>query len=212
MTDLREQLDQARLKRAIVLSNYPTYKAAGAEIMRAFEQLRVSNQQIIFSLKRFGYTYDTGDITRAIEQSYDLADSVAKNRARLVQFRQVVESGNGGRKRRRRLRLVTAAASVATPGANATARADRKPESARGGQRRIDQLAVGRRDLARRIREKPGLFAAAKRLPTRSAPVAFLLRRFRTPATARRPAQRKTLSHAAKSALRCKRLFSIAMK
>jgi tetratricopeptide (TPR) repeat protein len=92
--DLREQLAEARLKREIVLSNYPTYKATGDEIIRAYVQLRATDQEIVNSLKRFGYTYDTTNLTKAIETSYRLAAEVTRNAARLVAFRQAVESGS----------------------------------------------------------------------------------------------------------------------
>ncbi|MBV8600602.1 MAG: hypothetical protein JO359_03450 [Candidatus Eremiobacteraeota bacterium] len=93
VVDLREQLSEARLKREIVLSNYPTYKASAQEIVRAYIQLRTVDQQIIASLRRFGYTYDTIDLNKAIDGSSLLGAEVAKNTARLVQFRQAVESG-----------------------------------------------------------------------------------------------------------------------
>lgn len=93
VADLREQLDQARLKREIVLSNYPTYKETGRQLIRAYEALRVLDQAIVQSLRRFGYTFDTSDIAKAIERSYELASEVSKNTTRLGQFRQAVESG-----------------------------------------------------------------------------------------------------------------------
>jgi len=95
VVDLREQLDQARLKREIVLSNYPTYKAAGQEIIASFSKLRTLDQTIITSLKRFNYTFDTIDLNKAIEGSYELGADVTRNSARLIQFRQAVESGVG---------------------------------------------------------------------------------------------------------------------
>lgn len=93
--DLREQLNQARLKREIVLSNYPTYKATGQELIRSYVQLKATDQDIVNGLKRFGYTYDTTDLAKAIEGSYQLAAEVSRNTSRLVAFRQAVESGYG---------------------------------------------------------------------------------------------------------------------
>jgi tetratricopeptide (TPR) repeat protein len=93
--DLRQQFSQARLKREIVISNYPAYKAAGQDLMRSYTGLKTLNASILTSLKRFQYSYDTIDITRAIENSYELANEVTRNTARLTRFRQAVETGTG---------------------------------------------------------------------------------------------------------------------
>lgn len=90
---LRSQIDDARLKRAIVVSNYPTYRAAGAEIQLAFDALRVQDKLIAHSLHRFAYTYDTQDLTRAIQDSYDLQRALTRATNRLIIYRQLVQSG-----------------------------------------------------------------------------------------------------------------------
>jgi tetratricopeptide (TPR) repeat protein len=90
---LRSQIDDARLKREIVLSNYPTYRAAGADLQAAYTALRAQNTLIVHSLHRFAYTYDTQDLTRAIEDSYELQRDIVKNTNRLIAYRQLVESG-----------------------------------------------------------------------------------------------------------------------
>ncbi|MBV8152100.1 MAG: hypothetical protein JO101_02005 [Candidatus Eremiobacteraeota bacterium] len=61
--------------------------------MRSYEQLRTLDQQIVLSLRRFGYTYDSGALSKAIAQSDELASELSKNTQRLAQFRQLVESG-----------------------------------------------------------------------------------------------------------------------
>lgn len=90
---LRLQIDDAKLKREIVLSNYPTYRVAGADIQTAYGALALQNRLVLHSLHRFAYTYDTQDLTRAIEDSYELQRDVAKNTNRLIAYRQLVESG-----------------------------------------------------------------------------------------------------------------------
>ena len=95
VVDLRQQLSQARLKREIVISNYPAYKAAGQDLIRSYTGFKTLNASILNSLKRFEYSYDTVDITRAIENSYELASEVSRNTARLTRFRQAVETGTG---------------------------------------------------------------------------------------------------------------------
>jgi tetratricopeptide (TPR) repeat protein len=93
---LRSQLEDARLKREIVVSNYPTYEGAGLQIQTAYGSLGQQTKSILSSLKRFNYTYDTQDLTRAIQGSYELQLEVAKTTNRLIAYRQLVESGVPG--------------------------------------------------------------------------------------------------------------------
>ncbi len=90
---LKTTVDQAKLKREIVISNYPTYHAAGLEIQRAYAQLNVTNALLLRSLKRFGYTFDADDLTAAIKRSYELQLDIVKNTNRLIVYRQLVTSG-----------------------------------------------------------------------------------------------------------------------
>jgi tetratricopeptide (TPR) repeat protein len=90
---LKATIDQAKLQREIVLSNYPTYRAAGLEIQRAYQQLNATNALLLRNLKRFGYTFDTNDLTSAIKRSYELQLELAKNTNRLILYRQLVTSG-----------------------------------------------------------------------------------------------------------------------
>lgn len=90
---LKRTIDEARLKREIVISNYPSYREAGAALARSYEQLDVTNKQLLRNLKRFSYTYDDADLVAAIKRSYELQLDVAKNASRLIQYRQLVTSG-----------------------------------------------------------------------------------------------------------------------
>jgi tetratricopeptide (TPR) repeat protein len=90
---LKATIDQAKLQREIVLSNYPTYRAAGSEIQRAYQQLNVTNALLLKNLRRFGYTFDTSELTAAIKRSYELQLELAKNTNRLILYRQLVTSG-----------------------------------------------------------------------------------------------------------------------
>lgn len=90
---LRAEVQDARLKRQIVLSNYPTYAGAGQDIQVNYAALNQQTKAILAGLKRFNYTYDTQDLTKAIEDSYELELDVAKNTNRLIAYRQLVESG-----------------------------------------------------------------------------------------------------------------------
>lgn len=90
---MRAQIEQAQIKRDIVLSNYPAYKVTGTAIRRSYAQLKGQAQQISNALRRFDYTYDTADLSAAIRQSYALDAEVTQLTNRLTQYRQLVESG-----------------------------------------------------------------------------------------------------------------------
>lgn len=90
---LRSAIEQAEIKRDIVLSNYPEYKVTGTSLTRGYAQLRPQLTAISSALQRFNYTYDTNDLSAAIKNSYVLGDEVARLTGRLVQYRQLVESG-----------------------------------------------------------------------------------------------------------------------
>lgn len=90
---LRSQIEQAKLKREIVISNYPLYGETGTQIRRSYLGLKAINGRIITALQRFNYSYDTGELSRAIHDSYTLNSEVVKNTNRLINYRQLVESG-----------------------------------------------------------------------------------------------------------------------
>lgn len=90
---LKRTIDQARLKREIVISNYPTYREAGLQLQRAYEQLNSTNKLLLKSLKRFGYTFDANDLNDALKRNYELQLDIAKNGNRLALYRQLVTSG-----------------------------------------------------------------------------------------------------------------------
>src|SRR5579863_545663 len=69
---LKAALEQAKLKREIVLTNYPTYHTASVEIQRAYAQINLMNGLLLRNLKRFGYTFDTDQLTAAIKRSYEM--------------------------------------------------------------------------------------------------------------------------------------------
>jgi tetratricopeptide (TPR) repeat protein len=93
LAGLKTTIEQARLKREIVISNYPTYGQSGLAIEKAYVQLDAINKLLLRSLHRFGYTFDANDLTDAIKRSYELQLEVAKNTNRLIVYRQLVTSG-----------------------------------------------------------------------------------------------------------------------
>jgi tetratricopeptide (TPR) repeat protein len=90
---LKATIDQAKLKREIVVSNYPTYRATGLEIARAYQQFDATDALLRRDLRRFSYTFDTDDLTSAIKRSYELELELAKDTNRLIVYRQLVSSG-----------------------------------------------------------------------------------------------------------------------
>jgi tetratricopeptide (TPR) repeat protein len=86
-------LESAKLKREIVVSNYPTYRVTGLEIARAYQQLDAANAFVLRDLHHFSHTFDADDLTSAIKRSYELQLDIAKNTNRLIVYRQLVSSG-----------------------------------------------------------------------------------------------------------------------
>jgi hypothetical protein len=93
LAQLRSEIEQARVKRQIVLSNYPTYKETGRSLRRSYAQLRVQSNAIVAMLQRFDYTYDSNELTSAIRASYQLGSDVARLTSRLENYRQLVDAG-----------------------------------------------------------------------------------------------------------------------
>lgn len=90
---LRAQIEQAEVKRDIVVSNYPAYRETGAGLRTAYAQLRGEAADIVAALGRFDYTYDSSELTQAIQLSYELNSQVTRLTDRLIQYRQLVDSG-----------------------------------------------------------------------------------------------------------------------
>jgi hypothetical protein len=90
---MKAAVEQAKLKREIALTNYPTYRAAGLEMQRAYAQLNAMNALLLRNLKHFGYTFDTDELTAAIKRSYEMQLELAKDTNRLIVYRQLVTSG-----------------------------------------------------------------------------------------------------------------------
>jgi tetratricopeptide (TPR) repeat protein len=93
VAEVRSEIEQARVKREIVLSNYPTYRETLRQIRLAHRDLRTLDLKIVAALQRFDYTYESGQLTQALKNSYILNEEVAKTTNRLVSFRQLVEAG-----------------------------------------------------------------------------------------------------------------------
>jgi len=94
LAQLRSEIEQARVKRAIVVSNYPTYGDTGLALRKAYAALRKESNAIVSTLQRFDYSYDSSELGKAIRQSKALGADVARLTMRLQNYRQLVESGS----------------------------------------------------------------------------------------------------------------------
>ena len=93
VAELRSQIEQARIRRQLVISNYPAYKEVGGQLLKSYEGLRKFNTTILRHLHEFNYTYNTEELSAAIRESYEMSAEIAKYTNRLATFRQLVESG-----------------------------------------------------------------------------------------------------------------------
>ena len=94
LAELRAEIEQARVTREIVLSNYPTYRETGLALRRSYAQLHVQSNSIVATLQRFNYSFDAGELTKAIRASSLFASDVSRLTTRLTNYRQLVEAGS----------------------------------------------------------------------------------------------------------------------
>ncbi len=88
-------IEQAKIRREIVISNYPLYGSINAAFKPTFKQIQASNIEIEKQVKAFSSDFDTAHLTKAIIQSYDLEDEVHRMALRMINYRSVVTSGVG---------------------------------------------------------------------------------------------------------------------
>ena len=93
VAEIRSEVQQARTQREIVFANYPTYRENGQALRRTYFGLKVLANKIVAQLQLFDFTYDSTHLTQAIAESYQLDEEVSKNTNRLINYRQLVESG-----------------------------------------------------------------------------------------------------------------------
>ncbi|MDQ6781798.1 MAG: hypothetical protein M3Z37_11685, partial [Candidatus Eremiobacteraeota bacterium] len=71
---LSNEIEAAKIRREIVISNYPLYGAIGSRLRPAFKSVTTTNAEIQKQLKAFASDYDTAHLTRAIILAADLQD------------------------------------------------------------------------------------------------------------------------------------------
>ena len=91
---LAAQIGQAKIRREIVVANYPLYESVGAGLSDSLRTLTASQLEIAKQLKSFRSDFDTAHLTRAIIASYDLEDEAHRVASRIVSYRSLVVSGS----------------------------------------------------------------------------------------------------------------------
>lgn len=90
---LAGQIEQATIRREVVVANYPLYGSMATSIDDSLKTVVSTNAQIAKELKLFRADYDTNHLTKAIVESYDLEDEAHRVTLRLVSYRALVQSG-----------------------------------------------------------------------------------------------------------------------
>ncbi len=90
---LSNEIGQAKIRREIVISNYPLYGSINAALAPTFKSISESSRAIQKEVKAFSSDFDTTHLTKAIVGSYDLEDEVHRMSQRLVTYRGYVTSG-----------------------------------------------------------------------------------------------------------------------
>jgi tetratricopeptide (TPR) repeat protein len=90
---LANQIEQAKIRREIVLANYPLYEAVGTSLSDSLKTLAATQKEIATQLKAFRSDFDTRHLSKAIAASYDLEDEAHRVTLRLTSYRALVASG-----------------------------------------------------------------------------------------------------------------------
>jgi tetratricopeptide (TPR) repeat protein len=90
---LANEISQAKIRREIVISNYPLYGSINAALTPAFKSVAESNVLMAKEVKAFSSDFDTVHLTKAIVTAYDLEDEIHRLGSRLITYRGYVTSG-----------------------------------------------------------------------------------------------------------------------
>jgi tetratricopeptide (TPR) repeat protein len=90
---LAGQIEQALIRREVVVANYPLYGSMATSIADSLKTIVSTNAQIEKELKAFRADYDTNHLTKAIVESYDLEDEGHRVTLRITSYRALVQSG-----------------------------------------------------------------------------------------------------------------------
>ncbi|MBV8595609.1 MAG: hypothetical protein JOZ50_05090 [Candidatus Eremiobacteraeota bacterium] len=90
---LAGEIEQAKIRREIVVANYPLYGSISSALKPVFKEIVASNVEVEKQVKLFSNDFDTSHLTRAIVESYDLEDEAHRMAQRLIAYRGLVQSG-----------------------------------------------------------------------------------------------------------------------
>lgn len=90
---LANEIERAKIRREIVVANYPLYGSINAALKPVFKQIATSDTAIEKQVKAFSSDFDTAHLTRAIVETYDLEDEAHRMGLRLINYRALVQSG-----------------------------------------------------------------------------------------------------------------------
>ncbi|MDQ6767308.1 MAG: hypothetical protein M3Z41_05820 [Candidatus Eremiobacteraeota bacterium] len=90
---LANEIEQAKIRREIVVANYPLYGSINAALKPIFKQITASNKEIEEQVKAFSSDFDTSHLSKAITEAYDLEDEAHRMAQRLNTYRGLVQSG-----------------------------------------------------------------------------------------------------------------------
>ena len=90
---LASEIEQARIRRDVVIANYPSYQAMGLALAASLRAATATDKDIAKQLRAFSYDYDPAHLTKAIQEAYALEDDVHRMNLRLQTYRSLVQSG-----------------------------------------------------------------------------------------------------------------------
>jgi tetratricopeptide (TPR) repeat protein len=97
--DLASAVDDAKIRRDIVVSNFPSFKSSSDAISALLKANGQANKDIQLQLHDFHIDFDTAHLAKAIAQSYDLEEEQHRVTQRLIAYKGQVESGAPGQAR-----------------------------------------------------------------------------------------------------------------
>lgn len=97
--DLATAIDEAKIRRDIVVSNFPSYKTSSDAISAMLKANGQSNKDIQLQIHDFHIDYDAAHLNKAIAQSFDLEEEQHRVTQRLIAYKGQLEGGAPGQTR-----------------------------------------------------------------------------------------------------------------
>lgn len=94
--DLASAIDQAMIRRDVVVQNFPTYKTIGDSIGDTLKGNALAIKEIQLQLHAFHSDYDVVHLRKAIDLSYELEQDQHRATQRLIAYKAQVEAGAPG--------------------------------------------------------------------------------------------------------------------